>query len=183
MVGSTAAGTPTEEASRALFESLDQTWSQLWERLDGLTDTEAMWEPTVGCWTVRSLPDGSVAADWADPDPVPAPVTTISWRMWHIAVDALDSYSRRVFDRSGTGLGGTAWVLDAARGLELLERAWQEFYAGLVDVGPDGLFQLLGAGWGPYADSTILALALHAQREVVHHGAEIGLLRDLYARS
>ena len=26
-----------------------------------------------------------------------------------------------------------------------------------------------------------LALALHAQREVIHHGSEIALLRDLYA--
>jgi hypothetical protein len=103
--------------------------------------------------------------------------------MWHIAVDALDNYSSRVFDRSGTGLTGTAWVVDATRGLELLGRAWQEFYAGLSEVGPDGLFRLLGSDWGPYADSTILALALHAQREVVHHGAEIGLLRDLYVSS
>jgi hypothetical protein len=180
MVKRTAPGAPTDEVRRDVFESLDQTWSQLWERLDGLTDAEAFWEPTEGCWTVRSLPDGSVAADWADPDPVPAPVTSIAWRMWQIAVDCLDGSSSRAFERSGTGLSGTAWVLDTARGLELLERAWQEFYAGLADVGPDGLFRLLGPTWGPYADSTILALTLHAQREVVHHGAEIGLLRDLY---
>jgi hypothetical protein len=146
-----------------------------------LTDAEALWEPTEGCWTVRRLADGSVAADSVKPDPVPAPVTTIAWRMWHIAVDCLDGYSSRLFQRSGTGLTGTAWVLDVQRGLDLLERAWQSFYAGLADVGPDGLFRLLGPAWGPYADSTVLALALHAQREVVHHGAELGLLRDLFA--
>jgi hypothetical protein len=175
----TTPGAPADEAWRALRDSLDQSWSQLWDRLDGLTDVEALWEPTPNCWTVRANADGSVTADWADPDPVPAPVTTIAWRMWHIAVDALDGYSSRAFDRSGTGLTGTAWVLDVGSGLPLLERAWWDF----SDVGPDGLFQLLGPGWGPYADSTILALALHAQREIVHHGAEIGLLRDLYAAS
>jgi len=42
------------------------------------------------------------------------------------------------------------------------------------------LFETLGEAWGPYADSTVLALALHAQREVTHHGAEIALLRDLF---
>jgi hypothetical protein len=183
MVERTAPAVPTDEVSRSLSESLDETWSQLCDRLDGLTDAEAMWEPTAGCWTVRSLPDGSVAADRADRDPVPAPVTTIAWRMWHIAVDCLDGYSSRAFDRSGTGLSGTSWVLDAARGRELLERAWHEFYAGIEAVGPDGLFRLLGPTWGPYADSTILALALHAQHEVAHHGGEIGLLRDLYLRS
>jgi hypothetical protein len=177
-----AAGALAVETSRALRDSLDQTWEQLRARLAALTDAEAMWEPTNDCWTVRTRADGSVAADWADPDPVPAPVTTIAWRMWHIAVDCLDSYSGRVFERSGTGLTGTAWVLDSARGVELLEAAWREFVGGLEEVGPDGLFRLLGPAWGPYADSTILALALHAQREVVHHGAEIGLLRDLYGR-
>jgi hypothetical protein len=168
------------ETWRAMRDSLDQTWAQLSERLVGLTETEAMWEPTSGCWTIHAREDGSAVADWADPDPVPAPVTTIAWRLWHIAVDCLDSYSTRVFDRSGTGLEGTAWVADVATGLVLLDRAWQVFVAGLADVGPDGLFRLLGEGWGQFADSTILALALHAQREVVHHGAEIGLLRDLY---
>lgn len=50
----------------------------------------------------------------------------------------------------------------------------------MADGGSDRLFDLLGEGWGPYAESTVLALALHAQREVTHHGAEIALLRDLF---
>ena len=104
--------------------------------------------------------------------------------MWHIAVDCLDSYSSRAFNRTGTGLVGTAWVLDPDEAGALLERAWRVFHQGLSDGGSDRLFDPLGEGWGPYADSTVLALALHAQREVTHHGAEIALLRDLYrARS
>jgi hypothetical protein len=179
----TQPGAFAAETWRALGDSLDFTWSQLSERLVGLADDEWLWEPTAGCWSVRAQPDGSVVADWADPDPVPAPVTTIAWRVWHIAVDCLDGYSTRAFDRSGTGFTGTQWVLEANAGRELLERAWTEFRAGLADGAPDGLFRLLGPGWGPYSKATVLALALHAQREVVHHGAEIGLLRDLYLRS
>jgi hypothetical protein len=38
-----------------------------------------------------------------------------------------------------------------------------------------------GRSFGPYADDSTFALALHAQQEVAHHGAEIALLRDLYA--
>ena len=34
---------------------------------------------------------------------------------------------------------------------------------------------------GPYAESSTVDLALHVLDEVVHHGAEVGLLRDLYA--
>jgi len=35
---------------------------------------------------------------------------------------------------------------------------------------------------GPYATSSVFALALHAMHDLAHHGAEIALLRDLYAR-
>jgi hypothetical protein len=35
---------------------------------------------------------------------------------------------------------------------------------------------------GPYAESNTLDLALHVLDEVDHHGAEVGLLRDLYLR-
>jgi hypothetical protein len=125
-----------------------------------------------------------VTADWpenAEPDEIdPAPMTTIAWRLWHIAVDCLDGYSARAFDSTGTGLRDRQWVLERPLAIELLGRAWRGFVAGFEHRAPDGLFDLLGPLWGPYSDSTYLALALHAQREVVHHGAEIALLRDLY---
>jgi hypothetical protein len=167
-----------------VLDSLDQTWSQLSERLSGLTVDEYLWEPAAGCWTVRADPGGDGMVDENDTEADPAPVTTIAWRMWHVAVDCLDSYSTRLFNRAGTGLEGTAWVLEPDQASVLLERAWRVFQQGLADGGSDRLFDPLGEGWGPYADSTVLALALHAQREVTHHGAEIALLRDLFrARS
>ena len=93
------------DAQRVLDEvvdSLDQTWTQFDRRLSGLDQIEYLWEPVPGCWSVHDTGDGRAAvADWADPDPDPAPVTTIAWRMWHIAVDCLDSYSRRRFDGAG----------------------------------------------------------------------------------
>ena len=53
------------------------------------------------------------------------------------------------------------------------------FRAGVAGWGDD-LFQQLGPAWGPFAEHTRLDLVLHAQREVIHHGAEIALLCDLY---
>ncbi len=119
-------------------------------------------------------------ADLADPDPVPAPVTTIAWRCWHIAVDCLDSYSSRLFGRSGAGLSGRQWVNTVSEAQTMLDAAWSVFRSGVAAWGDDGLWTPLGAAWGPYAESNNLELALHAQREVIHHGAEIALLRDLY---
>lgn len=34
----------------------------------------------------------------------------------------------------------------------------------------------------PFSGAPLAALVLHINREVIHHGAEIALLRDLYAR-
>lgn len=53
---------------------------------------------------------------------------------------------------------------------------------GEVDAWSDAaLLHTLGPAWGPFANHSRLDLALHALREVIHHGAEIALLRDLYA--
>ena len=38
----------------------------------------------------------------------------------------------------------------------------------------------LGPDWGPYAEDSTLELVLHVLDEMVHHGAEVSLLRDLY---
>jgi hypothetical protein len=164
-----------------LLSSLDQTWAQLEQRLGGLTPTEYLWEPCPHGWTVRDTPDGIALADWEKPDPDPAPVTTIAWRMWHIAVDCLDGYSSRRFATSGTGFTDRQWVLDVDTAQSLLARAWHTFRDAIAEGGPAALAEPVGPAFGPYAEDTTFALALHAQHEVAHHGAEIALLRDLYA--
>lgn len=164
-----------------VVESLDQTWEQIDRRLDGVTPAEYLWEPSPGCWSVRGSGDGRTAvADWSDAEPDPAPMTTIAWRMWHIAVDCLDSYSRRRFGSTGTGLDETQWVLDVGAARTLLTQAWHGFRDPIADGSPHQLMERLGPDWPSHENHSTLALTLHAQREVTHHGAEIGLLRDLY---
>jgi DinB superfamily len=167
--------------SLIVLDALDTSCGFLSERLAGMDDVEYLWSPAQDPWTVIQADDGSLQADWEDIDPVPAPVTTIAWRMWHIAVDALDSYSSRLFGHNGTGLEGRAWVASAAEAQVLLARSVANFRAGVAAWNDDQLFELLGPAWGPYADRTNLDLVLHAQREVIHHAAEIALLRDLYS--
>lgn len=165
----------------SVIETLDQTWAQVSASLAGLTQAEYLWEPALHCWTVFAGEDGAVIVDWSDDDPDPAPVTTIAWRMWHIAVDCLDSYCSRLGDgTTGTGLTGQNWVADSAEASELLTRAWTNFYDLVTGRAPQQFFEVLGESWGPYATSNLFDLVLHAQREVVHHGAEISLLRDLH---
>jgi hypothetical protein len=47
-------------------------------------------------------------------------------------------------------------------------------------LGEEGLARPCGPVEGPFADEPLAALLLHIHREVIHHGAEIALLRDLY---
>ena len=79
-----------------LADQLDWHWQHMFRpRLDGLTDDEYLWEPVPGCWSLRRRAEattpmaaglGDVVADFAYPEPKPAPFTTIAWRMGHMAI-------------------------------------------------------------------------------------------------
>lgn len=161
---------------RSLLRTMDNVYGDLSRRLEGLGDDEYLWEPGPDMWSVRER-DGAWAVDFVKPDPDPAPLTTIAWRMWHIAVDALDSYSGRAFGSTGSQYSGQDWVGNAAEATAELERAW-ELFRGHIEAAD--LTEELGPAWGAFADSTYLDLALHANHETAHHGAEVALLRDLY---
>jgi DinB superfamily len=173
------AGTSAVQVHADVLSLWDEAWPRFSARLEGLTPDEYLWEPVAHCWTVRETEDGA-QADWADPDPETPPVTTIAWRLWHIAVDCLDSYSARVFDSRGTEFVDQQFTLDVDEALTALAASGEVFRAGLAERSPESLYDLLGPAWGPYHASTFLALMLHALDEVIHHAAEIALLRDLY---
>jgi hypothetical protein len=76
--------------------------------------------------------------------------------------------------------------MDAARALEFLDLAWRGWRASLEAAGEAGLWQPLGDREGDLrsmqlgTDDPMIGLLLHVHREVIHHGAEILLLRDLH---
>jgi hypothetical protein len=55
--------------------------------------------------------------------------------------------------------------------------------AGVRHLTAEDLAKPIGPAEGPWADKPMLDLVLHINREVIHHGAEIALLRDLYAHT
>jgi hypothetical protein len=67
--------------------------------------------------------------------------------------------------------------MDAITGSLITTFDWR---AGLTRLTPSEWSAPLGPAWGPYADTSTIDLALHVLDEVIHHGAEVGLLRDLY---
>ena len=67
-----------------LAREMSETFHDMRSRLHGLSEDEFFWMPVPGSWTVfRS--GGHWEHHYEEPDPDPAPFTTIAWRLTHIA--------------------------------------------------------------------------------------------------
>lgn len=163
-----------------LADQVDVHWTQqLRPRLDGLSDDEYFWQPVPDCWTVH--PDGGI--DFAFPPPVPEPFTTIAWRMAHVIVGVLAMRSHSHF--GGPQADYTSWpyATDAASALRQLDEEYARWITGVRGLDDDALAAPCGPAEGPYAEYPMSALVLHINREVIHHGAEIACIRDLFVHT
>ncbi|WP_416901754.1 DinB family protein [Micromonospora echinospora] len=180
----------------------DQNWNSLlqhqiaWHwtdhlraRLDGLTDDEYLWEPTPDCWNVRprgtgTAPvlggSGAMTIDFAMPEPDPTPFTTIAWRLGHVIVGVLAVRNAAHFGRAPTDYQSFEYAATAAGALAQLDAEYATWLAGVESLGESGLARPCGEAEGPYAEHPMAALVLHINRELIHHLAEVCLLRDLY---
>ena len=68
----------------------------------------------------------------------------------------------------------------AARPIDWPAELYASWMGHLRGLDADALAAPCGPSEGPYAAYPFAALILHVTREVIHHGAEIALLRDLY---
>lgn len=155
-----------------------KAYDRLTDRLTGLADDEYHWEPAPVAWAVRSAPDGTATFDFALRPMPPVPITTIAWRLTHI-VDLLRE------DRCATVLGldpepdsAEVWVTTSAgEAVANLEQAFATWLRYVEATDPDQLFDAIeGQFW-----SDRFTFALHIIDELIHHSAEVALLRDLYA--
>jgi hypothetical protein len=121
-------------------------------------------------------------------------VTTIAWRMMHVAVGCFHTRYAAFFDASGAGrLSVDADMFDkrlrpqslpgtAAGGLAFLASSYERWHAAIAALDGEGLARPLGPRGSYFGDDPMAALIVHVNREVMHHGGEIGVRRDLYAR-
>jgi hypothetical protein len=170
------------ERRQELAGQLDWYWeAMLWPRLEGLTDEEYFWEPIAGSWSVRPAGIGRFSFDWQYPEPTPPPFTTLAWRMSHIGHVLSERASHHFGDRSYPDRENIEWPGTARAALAFLGRAYKEWSDGVsalddLDLeehkeGPPGTIDIEF----PFAE-----VILHVNREVIHHGGEVALLRDLY---
>ena len=182
--------TLTRSWNETLRDQLDFHYRYLVRpRLEGLTDEEYLWEPAPGSWSIRPRHEatsshaagaGELVMDYAWPEPEPAPLTTIAWRIAHVVVGCFA-------ERTGNHFGGEAadyqqwtYAATATQAISQLDTAYAAWSAGVATLGEKGLARRVGPAEGPWAESPYADLVLHINRELIHHGAEICLLRDLY---
>lgn len=170
--------------AKELSDQLDWHWiHMLRPRLDGLTDAEYVWEPVDGCWSVRPTGNGKYLADFQLPEPSPPPVTTIGWRLCHIAGPALAWRNSNHFHGPAFDIANFEWPGTADDALSLIDEGYARWRAGVESLDDDALARPVGPAEGPFAEYPMAALVLHINREVIHHAAEVAVLRDLYRAS
>ena len=175
-----------------LLEQLTWHWDHhVRPRLDGLTDEEYFWEPAEGCWNIRPRAEarsamaaggGDLVADFEFPEPDPAPVTTIAWRLGHVIVGVFGVRNAAHFGGPAVDYQTARWSPDAAGALATLDEVYATWTAGVAGLHAEALARPVGPAEGPFAEHPYAALVLHINREAIHHLAEVLLLRDLYRR-
>ena len=183
----------TDRWDRELREQLSFHWeTQLRPRLEGLSDDEYFWEPVPGCWNIRPRGTGSApiqvgggdfTIDFAFPEPDPPPLTTIAWRLGHVIVGVLAARNAAHFRGPPTTYEGFDYAGTADAALAQLDEHYAAWQAGVASLGDDGLDRPVGEAEGAHADYAYSVLVLQIRREMIHHLAEVCLLRDVYAHT
>ena len=182
---------PDDATIAHIIDQLAWHWdAQARPRLDGLTDEEYLWEPVPGSWSLRPRSDATTAmaagggdwvADFEFPEPTPAPITTIAWRLGHVIVGVFGTRNAFHFDGPPMDYTTVAWPQTADAALALLDEVFDGWITGVRSMPAQRWRSPIGPAEGEWAEFSYEELVLHIHREAIHHLAEIALLRDLYA--
>jgi hypothetical protein len=128
-----------------------------------------------------SFGTGEFTLDYGPPPHEREPVTTIAWRLGHLIV-VFASTNGEHFGRPATRESTFRYPGTAREALQQLDDKYQHWVQGVGSLGTAGLAQ--PQGYPPaFAHTPLAKKMLYETVEVIHHGAEICLLRDLYLRN
>lgn len=159
-----------------------------------MTDEEYLWEPVPGCWSVRRRGDGpgpratflAGTGDWGRdaasyPHPWPPPFTTLAWRLSHLtemlALRADHTAGGHALTRDDHPVSGDA--AGAVAAFAAGAAAWRRALLAVDEAALDTVgYCTYPHGSDP--EEPFIDVVWWVNQEVLHHGAEIALLRDLY---
>lgn len=174
-----------------LVEQFDTAVGFARDRLDGLTDDEYLWEPAGGMWSVRPVGAAASPRPWGpgayridhdrlEPGDVP-PLTTIAWRLAHVTSGLAGRWEYTFGPREQDPRAVVDFAPNAAGALALLDEWTARWHDGIVTLTDEQLDTAYGTyplGLDP--DTAFIGILWWVNREVVHHLAEVALLRDLH---
>jgi uncharacterized damage-inducible protein DinB len=134
----------------------DFAWQRLRDRMAGLMDAELRWRPAPG-----------------DQD------ISLEWRLNHIATLLAEDRNAVWLDQTPASTQ-LPEAQDAVQTLELLDASYALWRKVLTSLTDESLDKALGPRAGFYGKDTRRSFVLHILDELIHHGAEAALLRDLY---
>lgn len=138
-----------------LREFSRHAYGRLRSRLEGLTEEEYRWVPGPG-------------------------VSTLAWRVGHIA-ELLTEERNATWLGVGSGAQPIRAPMTARDAVETLDAAMTGWMTVLAEVPDATLGDPIGPVGGAYSESTRRSFVLHVLDELIHHGAEVALVRDLWA--
>ena len=163
-----------------LAHQMTEAYGLLRRRVEGLDENEFLWEPVPGCWTVHLDAAERWVADYELPEPEPAPFTTIAWRLVHVAT------CKVMYHEYAFGPGALTWdsieiphtVADA---VAMLEHGQALLADDLRKLEEPDLDRPRLTNWGEWWPTREIFWTMAGHD--LHHGAEIGVLRDLYRQT
>lgn len=176
-----------------LLSQYDFGVESLLGRVQGMTDDEYLWEPVEGCWSIRRRGDDRGVrllgkGDWAleqdriPPDEPNPPFTTIAWRMAHLST-WLTIRADWTIGTKSLGIDDIEMPFSALSGIDALKSSTAYWREALTTATTDADLDRVGRSSYPGGlDPTLpfIEIVWWVNKELIHHGAEIALLRDLW---
>ena len=164
-------------AVELLARTMSETFHDMRSRLHGLTEDEFFWAPVPESWTVFRDERGRWDHHYDEPEPEPAPFTTLAWRLTHLAMCKV-MYHEHAFGPARMTWETIETPSTPEAALDMLDTGHALLTEDLAELADGDLERPVSTNWGEtWPAWRIFWTMIHHD---AHHGGEIGVLRDLY---
>ena len=156
----------------------------LFDRLQGLTDDELLWEPAPRGLDrrARRRPPDAGRESWP-PDASAAPPRTLAWTLGHLGAGSFTRADWLVGSHSMQD-GDLVWPMTAAESVAFARdglQAWRDGLAQMTDEDLDTVGRSAYPG-GLDPELPLIEIVWWVSKELLFHAGEAWFVRDLYAQ-